>query len=396
RAAEVLSSLGRLYRDEGNPEAAVSFLTQANEIGHDRRVKRELADLLFDTGEYNAANAHYTELAKSAVAEDERKYFESRLIIGMIRLGNLTEADVEAKQFSESSKGVDEELAEFEFEKGSHCYRKQDYTLALNTFERLIKEYDETKFVPGANYWIGKIYEATGQNQKALEKYDEILKKFPRAEILPRVYLSLGNLSYRAEKFDSALRYYRMIVDSRSAPQDILPSAMNNLIEAYKTLGLFEAALQLNRTFVEKFPNDESVQDKRIDMGVLYEKLGYHDQSILHLQSLLEDADIDLEAEIRYYIGEAYFGKGDYEHAILEFLKVPYLVTKKGRVDWTPNAFYMSAQAYEKMGKYDQAIGMYRQIVDRPGIDQTFKAAALKEIDRVNTVLKKPGKKPGE
>ena len=131
-------------------------------------------------------------------------------------------------------------------------------------------------------------------------------------------------------------------------------------------------------------------------LGILYEKLGYHDQSILHLQNLLEDADIDLEAEIRYYIGEAYFGKGDYEHAILEFLKVPYLVTKKGRVDWTPNAFYMSAQAYEKMGKYDQAIGMYRQIVDRPGIDQTFKAAALKEIDRVNTVLKKPGKKPGE
>jgi len=44
------------------------------------------------------------------------------------------------------------------------------------------------------------------------------------------------------------------------------------------------------------------------------------------------------------------------------------------------------------MGKYDQAISMYQQIVDRPGIDRTFKAAAKKEIDRVNALVKKPAK----
>jgi hypothetical protein len=34
---------------------------------------------------------------------------------------------------------------------------------------------------------------------------------------------------------------------------------------------------------------------------------------------------------------------------------------------------------------------MYQQIVDRPGIDATFKAAAKKEIDRVRLVLRKRG-----
>jgi hypothetical protein len=34
---------------------------------------------------------------------------------------------------------------------------------------------------------------------------------------------------------------------------------------------------------------------------------------------------------------------------------------------------------------------MYQQIIDRSGIDATFKAAAQKEIDRVKTVLKKGG-----
>jgi hypothetical protein len=31
---------------------------------------------------------------------------------------------------------------------------------------------------------------------------------------------------------------------------------------------------------------------------------------------------------------------------------------------------------------------MYKQIIERNGIDETFKAAARKEIDRVNLVLK--------
>jgi hypothetical protein len=35
---------------------------------------------------------------------------------------------------------------------------------------------------------------------------------------------------------------------------------------------------------------------------------------------------------------------------------------------------------------------MYKQIIDRTGIDETFKAAARKEIDRVNAILKKGAK----
>jgi hypothetical protein len=36
---------------------------------------------------------------------------------------------------------------------------------------------------------------------------------------------------------------------------------------------------------------------------------------------------------------------------------------------------------------------MYQQILARPGIDESFKAAAKKEIDRVKLVVKKPGSK---
>jgi hypothetical protein len=70
-------------------------------------------------------------------------------------------------------------------------------------------------------------------------------------------------------------------------------------------------------------------------------------------------------------------------------LKVPYLVASKGKVDWVATSFYMAGQSYEKISKFEEAVNMYRQIIDRPGIDPTFKAGARKEIDRVKQLTKK-------
>ena len=49
----------------------------------------------------------------------------------------------------------------------------------------------------------------------------------------------------------------------------------------------------------------------------------------------------------------------------------------------------MAGQSYEKMSKYDQAMTMYKKIISRKDTDTQFKTAAQKEIDRVNTILKK-------
>jgi tetratricopeptide (TPR) repeat protein len=152
---------------------------------------------------------------------------------------------------------------------------------------------------------------------------------------------------------------------------------------------LFDGALELTRKYIDRFPSDSDLIDKKIDMGVLYQKLGYYDQSILQLQSLIEAGNADIESELRYYIGEAYFYKGEFQQAVLEFLKVPYLVAKRGKIDWISTSYYMAGQSYEKMSKYDQAITMYKQIIDRKDTDTQFKTAAKKEIDRVKTILKK-------
>jgi tetratricopeptide (TPR) repeat protein len=196
-------------------------------------------------------------------------------------------------------------------------------------------------------------------------------------------------MHFNAERFEEAIRYYRRIMEIADSMNEVLPFAMNNLIEAYESTKLYDAAITTARTFIARYPGDESLLDKKIKLGTLFTKAGYYDLAVQQFQRLLDEAGSELEAELRYNIGEAYYYKGDYQQAILEFLKVPYLVSKQGKVNWTATSLYMAGQSYEKISKFDEAIGMYQQIIDRTGIDATFKAGARKEIDRVKALTKK-------
>ena len=392
RAAEALTTLGMIYRNEGSTDLATSYFRQASAASPGTSASREIADILFDSGEYADALRQYTALAGTAKDKNDQRALSARIIIIHLRLNEFNPADKNIAAFRTAYPDNGTEMAQFELERGNAFFRQKDYVRALKSFQNVVSSYEETPSASTAMFWVGKVYEATNKPAEALAQFETLMKEHPDAEIMPKVYFALGNIHYRAEKWDEAVRNYRMVTDNPNADPALLPFAINNLIETYEMAGVYDAALTLTRRYLDLYPNAEDAFDKRIKIGILYQQLGYYDQSVLHLQTLLDEAGSDLEGEIRYYIAEANFNKGDYQQAILDFLKVPYLVTKKGKIDWTATSLYMSGQAYEKMGRSDQALTMYKQIIDRSGIDETFKAAARKEIDRVNAILKKGSK----
>jgi len=391
-AGEALTTLGMIYQSEGALDVATSYFRQASAIAPATAATRDVADLLFESTEYTDAIKQYTQISRNAPNDTIRQYCESRIIVARLRTNDLSRAERGIAAFKQRYRSVEEDLASFELEKGNLHFRQKNYSAALTTFRTVESKYDDTPSAPTAAYWVGRTLEATRQLPQAIEQLDDLIKEYPDAPVIGRAHLALGNIYFTMEKWDLAIQNYRRVVDDPDADPALLQFAMNNLINTYETAGVNDAALALTRRYLKLYPESEDSFDKRVKVGILYERLGYHDQAIVHLQGLLDEAGSDLEAEIRYYIGEANYNKGDYQQAILDFLKVPYLVTKKGKIDWIANSLYMSGQSYEKMGRHDQALVMYQQILDRSGIDDVYKAAARKEINRVKLVLQEKAK----
>ena len=395
RAGQAYYALASIAKAENDIDAATAYLQNVSRIaaktgGQRASVALETAEMLFQSEKYSDAISQYNEAISQTDNDSLKHYMQSRVIVSLFRLDNVKEADKRAAEFVKANQAdAFSYAAEFEFERGKYQIRKQDFEKAKKLFDNVILSYCGTRIVPEALFWVAHVYELDQKIPKAVQIYDSLLRNFPNADIIPRARLSLGNAYYSLEQWDSASKQYRFILDNEQCSPDLVPLAMSNLIMTYKEMELFDGALDLTRKYIDRFPNDPELIDKKIDMGILYQKLGYYDQSILQLQNLIEAGNANIEAELRYYIGEAYFYKGDFQQAILEFLKVPYLVAKRGKIDWISTSYYMAGQSYEKMSKYDQAMTMYKQIINRKDTDAQFKTAAQKEIDRVKTILKK-------
>ena len=382
--------LGTIARAQGKNDLAASYFKQSAALGSaSGSATSEVAELLFQTEQYPEAARQYQLLAQQSDSLEQKKYYQSRAIIASLRSDKVTEAQPLMVSFEKAYGGDKSARAELQYENALYYFRKQDYTTAKKLFENVAGDYSNTRFGPYGQYYLGKISEVTNKPDDAAKKYTDIIRKFPSSDVLPRVSLALGNMHFNAERYEDAIRHYQHIVADSQKAGEVLPFAMNNLIQAYEMTKLYDDAIRATRGYIERYPNDESILDKKIKLGTLFTQAGYYDQSILHLQSIMSEAGSLNEAELRYDIGEAYYDKGDYQQAVLEFLKVPYLVAKQGKVNWTATALYMAGQSYEKMSKFEEAIGMYQQIIDRPGIDATFKGGARKEIDRVRALVKK-------
>jgi TolA-binding protein len=394
RASQAYYALASIAKSENSIELAAKYLQEVSRIngksgGQYLSVAFETAEMLFQNEQYAGAITRFQEALQQAKQDTARQYIQSRIIVSYFRLDNIKEAEKRAADFLKAYSHTYNYEAEFEFENGKYLLRKEDIVRARERLTHVLRSYPKAPIVPETSFWIARIYELDQKLPLAIRMYDSLIRNFPNNAILPRVRLSLGNAYYSLEQWDAASKQYRFILDHEQQSPNLIPLAMSNLIMTYKEMELYDGALELTRKYIDRFPNEPDLIDKKIDIGVLYQKLGYYDQSILHLQDLIDAGNVEIESELRYYIGEAYFYKGEFQQAILEFLKVPYLVDKRGKADWISTSYYMAGQSYEKMSKYDQAITMYQQIVSRKDTDTQFKTAAQKEIDRVKAVLGK-------
>ncbi|NOQ97024.1 MAG: tetratricopeptide repeat protein [Calditrichae bacterium] len=175
---------------------------------------------------------------------------------------------------------------------------------------------------------------------------------------------------------------FKRALDRTSDPV-LKQQVMSNLIKAYTFVNFWDAALALSREYIETYPHADDVIDKKIMIGRAYVALNQVDRAVEILKETRLVADSEKEPEIQFYIGDAYFRSGQYENAIAEYVKIP-LLSRKTKLQWEASALYYAGQSYEKLGRTNDAVRMYQEIVKRPGIDLVLKKDAQKRIKQIS------------
>ncbi len=384
---ESLFLLGKMAEQERDYESALlHFALIKNEDNNPffYQANKNAADILFNQGRYSEAFKKYDLLISQIPDVDKRIYYEAQKLRCLINQGNTGEFQSQLNMFERQYKNHPQKktyLAAIEYERGKYSYSQKRFQGAIDHFDRVLGKYEKTEYADDAQYFKCRSFATMNRTEDALEELDEFFKKFPNSDLLGNVYLTQAEIFFRSEKSDLGLEAAKKAVEN-AANAEIKKSALSLLINSYRNLGLWDAALQRTREYINEFPEAEDLVSKKIAVGVFLTKLNRLTEAIDYLRRLKFEASSEEEPEIQYYIGEAYYNAGQYEKAINEFLKIP-LLSKQTKLQWEASALYFAGQSYEKLGRTQDAKRMYQQIIERPGIQIEFKREARKLIDQL-------------
>jgi TolA-binding protein len=384
---EALKILAQIFMEQGNYDNAIWYLEQYDQL---QKTTDEYAQVKLQLCKIYYQKKLYEKLFRitSRILSEKREYAEKPLfeyyhILAQIFMGKINLKAGALKQFEKKYKKdptYKPYIAELYLAYARYEQKQKNFKTAHKLLDRAMKFANHDLKQKG-EYIRGYLLTLQNDHEKALKILTKFSEKYPDSKYLCKVYNTLGNLYYRMEKKSEALEMYNKALQVAKQVDDE-KLTLNNLIVLNKELGFWDGVLRACRQYISRFPEDAGNIDKQILIGLSYSRLNQFDEALRYLKQIKPYVPAEREPEVQFYIGEAYFNSGRYEEAIAEFLKIP-MFSKKTKLQWEASAFYFAGQAYERLGKKNEAIKMYEEIVRRPGILWDLKKEAQKRIDQI-------------
>ena len=375
--------IGKIYYDLNQKNVALENFIKISNVNENLLMQAQyyMAEIYFEQGRYDKAETIYSTLSKNKKGQEGAIDIDGKWIISLLRQGKFSEAKPLIRNFSKTYSDDKNYPALFVIEQGKYYKDKKEFGSAIKYFEEVKKKHKSSDYVDDADYNLALVYLTQNKNEDAFKILSNFYTNYPMSDQLPAALNSLGTLYYRSEKYDNAIKMFKNALTG-CKDKELKKSILSNLIQTYTLTSFWDAAQASARQYVEEFPDADDNIDKKIIVAQAYINLNQFDNAIEYLRKIKFEADSEREPEIQFYIGEAYLKAGQYENAIAEFVKIP-LLSKKTKLQWEASALYYSGQSYEKLGRIDDAIRMYREIIDRPGIDLVLKKDAEKRIQQI-------------
>ncbi|MBN1997798.1 tetratricopeptide repeat protein [candidate division KSB1 bacterium] len=342
-------------------------------------------DIYYDRGLFDKALSRYIQVGDS-VHQDLKITSKAKQILCEYKLGNVVRASAMAEQFEREFNNAPYQ-AEFLYEEGLYYLNQKDFKEAEKTFRLLSKRYDDIPAGGRGELGLARMYVITNKTEDALKSLTKIPEKYQDPEIVATAYLNLGDFYYENRQDENCILACVKVLDLREHGP-LRARAIQLLVDAYDNLGMRDRAISLLREYIEMYPGDPEILQKKIRVGVLLYYLKDYDRAIAHLRQLKPLVSDEDEPRVQYWIAKSYADHGNREQAIVEFLKVKYL-SKPGKLPYGATALYEAAMEYRKLGNLTKAKELLQQVVRERGTSDNIGQAASMKIREIDAEMQK-------
>ncbi len=208
------------------------------------------------------------------------------------------------------------------------------------------------------------------------EGIDKATDNIPR-EIIDKLHYGLSWSYLKEGEFKNAIDEFQRVA-KYSEDKIVKVSALCQIGDAYQDSGDYDKALETYDTILKDYPDNIYSDYVQYQVGLILLKLGKYDGAIIAFQSLKDNFPNSKLVDDAYYaLGLSYFQREDYNASKDTFVKFD---SEFKDSSLRPQAIYLLGSSLYNLGKFPEAIEVFKNIVKTYNQDTELVQKAEYEI----------------
>ncbi len=169
-----------------------------------------------------------------------------------------------------------------------------NYEQALEGFERL----NTGEYRPETLYKIAYCLSKLGRHEKALRKYDELVKIYPDSHFVTASYFDIGTIYGLLKDYKNALRNYYNALET-TEDSEIQAEIQFEIGRTFYGASDYQKAIESHQTLINIYPESRKVANAKVQLAGSYLYLKDYRKSLAICQEILKRYSAD--SRINYY-----------------------------------------------------------------------------------------------
>jgi TolA-binding protein len=277
------------------------------------------------------------------------------------------------------------EVVEFDAIKG--YYNEGQYAKSEEGFKGFISNYPSDLNIPEAKFILAESLFRQNKNKEALSIYYQIVNDH-LFELMYRVFERIADLEYENNNYSKSIEYYHLLNKSAISPNQQFRS-ISGLMKAHYYNSSYDSVFVFANNLLEADgARNEFLVASHLFQGKAFFAKGDYENAILEFEKTTAIANDESGAESQYLIGEIKYLSGEFDASN----EVLYEVAQKyGNYDeWLDKSFLLIADNFVAKKEDFQAKATLQSIIENASskttksqAEQRLKELVIKEQGRV-------------
>lgn len=324
----------------------------------------KLGELKFLKKDYAGALSNFNEIIGKSLDTDYGKsalYWKARCYM---ETGNYRAAIDNFEAFNRSDP-LSSRSDEINLFIGNAYVGLSDYASALSAYNNVLKT-PGSRFADDAVSAIAWVYAKKEEYVRSIETYQKLITSYPKSDLVPQAYFSIGVIKYNLRKYSQALENLKKVLtdykNSPYAPEAAVKIAWTYYkTENFDKLDSYASSLDLQSLGM----NPDQKTEIRHLTGLARFRLNRFSDAIESFRSAIESStNVDRQLEDTLYIAKCWFNLGEYRNSIDQYNIYIRKALSSGLKNEVPSALADIAWCHVKLGNMAEAGRTYNNLTE--------------------------------